>query len=69
MTFAEFSNELQKREGHEPLQLVDAWPGSLIDEIAPDIASAIGHQALKGSVCPLRAGSSNLRVSVRSGAL
>jgi hypothetical protein len=59
MTFAEFYNELQKREGHEPLPLVDAWPVSLIDEIAQELATAIGSQAIKGSTCPLREGSSN----------
>ena len=62
MTFAEFYNELQKREGHEPLPLVDAWPASLIDEIAQELAAAIGSQAIKGSVCPLREGSSNQSV-------
>ncbi len=59
MTFSEFYLELQKRECHEPRLLVDAWPAALSDEIATDFTHAASLQALKGSVCPIRAGSSN----------
>ncbi|MBI3887081.1 MAG: hypothetical protein HY302_15340 [Opitutae bacterium] len=59
MTFSEFYHELQKREGHEPQTLIDAWPASLAKEIAEDFLQGVNSQPLKGSVCPIRPGSSN----------
>lgn len=59
MTFSEFYIELQKREGLEPKPLVDAWPVSLANEIAEDFLQGVNSQPLKGSLCPIRAGSSN----------
>lgn len=59
MTFSEFYDELQKREGFEPKSLVDAWPAALANEIAEDFLQGVNSQPLKGSVCPVRAGSSN----------
>ena len=62
MTFAEYYIELQKREGHEPLALVNLWPPVLIDEITKDLTAAIQSQTIKGADCPLREGSSNQSV-------
>ena len=59
MTFSEFYIELQKREGFEPKPLVDAWPAGLANEIAEDFFQGVNSQPLKGSLCPIRAGSSN----------
>lgn len=59
MTFSEFYIELQKREGFEPKSLVDAWPADLASEVEEDFLQGVNNQPLKGSVCPIRPGSSN----------
>lgn len=59
MTFSEFYNELQKREGFDPKSLVDAWPSVLAEQIADDFLQGVKSQPFKGSICPIRAGSSN----------
>ena len=59
MTFSEFYHELQKREGLVPTGLVDAWPADLAEQIAEDFLQGVNSQPLKGSLCPVRAGSSN----------
>jgi len=59
MTFAEYYAELQKREGHIPLTLVEAWPPELIMDIESDLRSAVVAQDFKSTICNLRPRSSN----------
>jgi len=59
MTFSEFYIELQKREGLQPKILVDTWPGNLAEEIIADFLHGVNSQSIKGSLCPIRPGSSN----------
>lgn len=58
-TFAEYYDELQRREGHTPVPLISAWPNDLIAEIELDLRTAIGSQGIRGAICNLRARSSN----------
>jgi len=62
---AEYYNELQRREGLEPVELVAEWAQADADAISAAFRNAFSVSRITEQTIPIRAGSTNQSIGTR----
>lgn len=59
LTLKDYYSDLLNSEGQQESQLIHEWPQDLRDTIVSAFVNAVSEASVKGSVCPIKPGSTN----------